>query len=114
MHYIDDKGRQVLDGMSGLWCCGAGHNRPEIAEAVHKQLQTLDYSPAFQFGHPGSFEMANKVKELTPAGLDYVFFTGSGSESADTSLKMARAYWRLKGQSSKTKIDRQGEGLPRG
>jgi len=102
VHFIDDKGREILDGLSGLWCCGAGHNRPEIAEAVYRQLQTLDYSPAFQFGHPGAFELANRIKDLTPAGLDYVFFTGSGSESADTSLKMARAYWRLKGQPSKT------------
>lgn len=104
VHFTDSRGREVLDGLSGLWCCGAGHNRTEIAEAVYKQLQTLDYSPAFQFGHPGSFELANRVKALTPDGLDYVFFTGSGSESADTSLKMARAYWRLKGQPAKTKL----------
>ena len=104
VHFTDDRGRQILDGLSGLWCCGAGHNRPEIAEAVYRQLQTLDYSPGFQFGHPGSFELANRVKALTPEGLDYVFFTGSGSESADTALKMARAYWRLKGQPSKTRL----------
>jgi len=104
VHFIDDQGRRVLDGLSGLWCCGAGHNRAEIAEAVHRQLQTLDYSPAFQYGHPGSFQLANRIKEITPEGLDYVFFTGSGSESADTSLKMARAYWRLKGQPTKTKL----------
>jgi beta-alanine--pyruvate transaminase len=104
VHFIDAQGRQVLDGLSGLWCCGAGHNRTEIAEAVHRQLQTLDYAPAFQFGHPGSFELANRIKALTPQGLDYVFFTGSGSESADTALKMARAYWRLKGQPAKTRL----------
>jgi beta-alanine--pyruvate transaminase len=103
-YFIDDQGRRIFDGLSGLWCSGAGHNRAEIAEAVYQQLQTLDYSPAFQFGHPLSFQLANKLKQLTPAGLDYVFFTGSGSESADTSLKMARAYWRLKGQPSKTKL----------
>jgi len=103
-YLIDDGGRRVLDGLSGLWCCGAGHNRPEIAEAVHKHLQTLDYAPAFQFGHPGSFELANRLKSLTPDGLDYVFFTNSGSECADTSLKMARAYWRLRGQPSKTRL----------
>ena len=67
-------------------------------------MATLDYSPAFQYGHELSFELANKIKELTPAGLDYVFFTGSGSESADTSLKMARAYWRTKGQAGKTRF----------
>ena len=110
VHLIDDKGRRVLDGLSGLWCTAAGHNRREITEAVHKQMQTLDYSPAFQFGHPGSFELANKIKALTPEGLDYVFYTNSGSECADTSLKMARAYWRQKGQATKTKLIGRAKG----
>lgn len=103
-YFTDDRGRKVLDGLSGLWCCGAGHNRQEIADAVYRQMQTLDYAPAFQYGQPASFELANKVKSLTPEGLDYVFFTNSGSECADTSLKMARAYWRLKGQPAKTRL----------
>ena len=103
-YYTDNHGKQIFDGLSGLWCCGLGHGRSEITEAVSKQMATMEYSPAFQFGHPLSFELANKLKELTPAGLDYVFFTGSGSESADTSLKMARAYWRAKGQASKTRL----------
>ena len=93
-HYITADGRRVFDSLSGLWCCGMGHNRTEIAQAVARQLQEMDYAPAFQFGHPLAFRLANKVKEMTPEGLDYVFFTNSGSESADTSLKMARAYWR--------------------
>jgi beta-alanine--pyruvate transaminase len=101
-YYTDQHGKQIFDGLSGLWCSGLGHGRQEITDAVTRQMATLDYSPAFQFGHALSFELANKLKELTPAGLDYVFFTGSGSESADTSLKMARAYWRAKGQASKT------------
>ncbi len=103
-YYTDSEGKQILDGLSGLWCCGLGHARREIVEAVQKQVASLDYAPAFQFGHPQSFALANKLKELTPAGLDYVFFTGSGSESADTSLKMARAYWRAKGQGTKTRL----------
>ena len=101
-YYTDQHGKQIFDGLSGLWCSGLGHGRKEITEAVTRQMATLDYSPAFQFGHPLSFALANKLKELTPTGLDHVFFTGSGSESADTSLKMARAYWRTKGQASKT------------
>jgi len=109
-YFIDDRGRRILDGLSGLWCSGLGHNRPEITEAVTRQLQTLDYSPAFQFGQPRSFELANLIKSLTPEGLDYVFFTNSGSESADTSLKMARAYWRLKGQPTKTKLIGRAKG----
>jgi len=103
-YYRDADGRTVFDAMSGLWCCGFGHNRPEIATAVHRQLLELDYSPAFQFGHPLVFELANRVKDLTPEGLDYVFFTNSGSESVETALKMVKAYWRLNGQPARTKI----------
>ncbi len=101
-YFTDGDGRKIFDGLSGLWCSGLGHGRREIAEAIGHQASKLDYAPAFQFGHPLSFELANKIKELTPEGLDHVFFTGSGSEAADTSLKMARAYWRAKGQASKT------------
>jgi len=104
VYFTDGDGRKVFDGLSGLWCTGLGHGRPEITEAVSRQVARLDYAPAFQHGHPLSFELANKLKELTPPGLDYVFFTGSGSEAADTSLKMARAYWRAKGQASKTRL----------
>ena len=103
-YFTDAEGRQIYDGLSGLWTCGAGHCRPEITEAVAKQLGTLDYSPGFQFGHPKAFELANRIKDFMPKGLDYVFFTDSGSESADTSLKIARAYWRKKGMPSKTKL----------
>lgn len=104
IYYYDDKGRKIMDGLSGLWTCGLGHNRPEIADAVNQQLRTLDYSPAFQFAQPKSFQLAERVRNLMPEDLNHIFFTGSGSESADTSLKMARAYWRLKGQPSKTKL----------
>ncbi len=103
-YLTDADGRQVFDGLSGLWCTGLGHGRREIAEAVGRQAAQLDYAPAFQFGHPLAFELANRVKDLTPAGLDHVFFTSSGSEAADTALKMARAYWRLKGQGGKTRL----------
>src|SRR5687767_13958523 len=89
-YLMDDGGRRVLDGLSGLWCTGLGHCRPEITEAVSRQIATLDYSPAFQFAHPLAFELADKIQSLMPEGLNHVFFTGSGSEAADTSLKMAR------------------------
>ena len=104
LYYTDADGRQIFDGLSGLWTCGAGHNRKEINDAITKQLSTLDYSPGFQYGHPLSFELANKVVELTPAGLDKVFFTDSGSETVETALKIARGYWRNLGQPSKTKF----------
>jgi beta-alanine--pyruvate transaminase len=103
-YYTDSEGRQIFDGLSGLWTCGAGHARPEITEAVSKQMATLDYSPAFQFGHPKSFELAHRITQLMPEGLNRVFFTGSGSESVETALKMARGYWRKKGMASKTRF----------
>jgi beta-alanine--pyruvate transaminase len=103
-YYTDARGRKIFDGLSGLWCTGLGHARKEITEAVSRQMGTLDYSPGFQYGHPLSFELANKICELTPPELNHVFFTGSGSESADTSLKMARAYWRTKGMGTKTRL----------
>ncbi len=102
--FTDQDGRQIFDGLSGLWCSGMGHCRQEITAAVSRQVATLDYSPAFQFGHPLSFELANRIVERLPAGLNRVFFTGSGSESADTSLKIARAYWRTRGQAGKTRL----------
>ncbi|KIE85995.1 omega amino acid--pyruvate aminotransferase [Acinetobacter pittii] len=103
-YLIDDSGREIYDSLSGLWTCGAGHTLPEIQQAVSAQLGQLDYSPAFQFGHPLSFKLAEKIVQHMPEKLQHVFFTNSGSESADTAIKMARAYWRIKGKPSKTKL----------
>ena len=75
-----------------------------LPTAVAAQLTRLDYAPPFQFGHPQAFELANRLTAMAPDGLDYAFLVNSGSEAADTSLKMARAYWRLKGQPEKTKL----------
>lgn len=104
MYYRTEDGREVLDGTSGLWCCNAGHGRLEIADAVHKQLMTLDYAPTFQMGHPIAFDFATALAKMAPAGLDRVFFTNSGSESVDTALKMAMAYHRARGQGQRTRI----------
>ena len=102
--FTDDRGRRILDGHSGLWTSGLGHGHPEVSKAVAEQIQALDFCPPFQFGHPKAFHLANRLRQLMPGKLDYVFFTNSGSELADTSLKMARAYWRLKGQPAKTRF----------
>jgi len=108
MYYRHEDGRQVLDGTSGLWCVNAGHGRPEIAEAVARQLETLDYAPSFQMGHPLAFDFATELAKLAPVGrdgpLDRIFFTGSGSESVDTALKIALAYHRARGQAQRTRL----------
>lgn len=104
MHYTTSDGRQVLDGTAGLWCCNAGHARPKIVEAIAKQAAELDYAPAFQMGHPKAFELANRLVDITPKGLDHVLFTNSGSESVETALKVALAYHRVKGEGSRTRL----------
>lgn len=103
-YLFDETGKKYYDGLSGLWCCGLGHGRTEINEAVANQMKQMDYAPPFQVGQPLAFELANKLTSLTPEGLDYAFFTNSGSESVDTALKMARGYWRQKGQATKTRL----------
>jgi beta-alanine--pyruvate transaminase len=101
MHYYTPEGRTVLDGTAGLWCVNAGHCRREIVEAVQRQAATMDFAPTFQMGHPLAFEAATAVARIAPAGLDRVFFTNSGSESADTAIKMAMAYHRARGEGTR-------------
>jgi beta-alanine--pyruvate transaminase len=104
MHYTTEDGRQVLDGTAGLWCVNAGHGRSEIADAVQKQVMTLDYSPAFQMGHPGVFQLADRLAKMLPGDLDHVFFANSGSEAVDTALKIAIAYHRVCGQGTRQRL----------
>ena len=104
MYYWNDRGEKILDGCSGLFCVAAGHNRPEIREAVSRQLGELDYTPHFQLGFPGSFELARQLAELTPGDLNRVFFTCSGSEAVETSLKIALAYHRARGEAQRIRL----------
>ncbi|MCJ7556868.1 MAG: aspartate aminotransferase family protein [Gammaproteobacteria bacterium] len=104
MFYYTADNREILDGIAGLWCCNAGHGHPHIVEAVQKQVATLDYATAFNLGHSKVFELAQRVTDMAPAGLDYAFFVNSGSEAVDTALKMALAYHRLRGEGSRTRL----------
>jgi beta-alanine--pyruvate transaminase len=96
--YRATDGTEILDGTSGLWCVGAGHRHPKISEAMKRQIDVLDFASNFQVGHSGAFELAERIAALAPPGLDRVFFTNSGSEACDTALKLALAYWRVKGE----------------
>ena len=104
MFYKTPDGREVLDGCAGLWCVAAGHCREEIVGAVQEQVGRLDFAPSFQMGHPLAFETASRLAAITPPGLNRIFFTNSGSESADTALKIAIAYHRACGDSSRTRF----------
>lgn len=104
MHYWDSAGNRILDGTSGLWCSNAGHCRTPITEAISKTAATMDFGPTFQLGHPLAFELAARVADLMPEGLDRIFFTNSGSESVDTALKIALAAQRARGQATRTRL----------
>ncbi|TBF36801.1 aspartate aminotransferase family protein [Rhizobium leguminosarum] len=104
MYYTTHDGRQVLDGTAGLWCVNAGHCLPKITEAIREQAGELDYAPAFQLGHPKAFELANRLVDIAPEGLNHVLYTNSGSESVETALKVALAYHRVKGNGSRFRL----------
>ncbi len=104
MYYTTAEGRQVIDATAGLWCVNAGHARPRIVEAVQKQVEELDYAPAFQMGHPRVFEAASRISALMPGDLDHVFFANSGSEAVDSALKIAIAYHRARGEGTRTRL----------
>jgi beta-alanine--pyruvate transaminase len=104
MYYTTDRGDQILDGSSGLFCVAAGHGRREIAEAVNKALLEIDYVPPFQFGHPASFSLARRLSAITPGDVKHVFFVNSGSESVDSALKIALAYHRARGEGQRMRL----------
>src|SRR5215831_5640192 len=104
MHYWTHDGRQILDGVAGLWCVNAGHARPKIVQAIQEQAAELDFAPPFQMAHPKAFELAEEAVKLAPSGMTKLFFTNSGSESVDTALKMALAYHRVRGEGHRTRL----------
>lgn len=104
MHFWTPEGREILDGIAGLWCVNAGHARPRIVQAIQAQAAELDFAPPFNMGHPLAFTLADRLAQIAPAGLDRVFFTNSGSESVETALKMALAYHRLRGEGQRTRL----------
>ena len=98
MHYFTPEGRPVLDGASGLWCVNAGHGRREIVDAVSSAMTELDYAPPFKIGHPLAFKAAEALEAVLPPGFGNIFFVNSGSEAAETALKIARAYHVARGE----------------
>ena len=104
MYYTSDEDKKILDGIAGMWCCNAGHCHPHIVKAVQDQIATMDYATAFNMSHPKAFELAEKISQLTPEGLDRIFFSNSGSEAVDTALKVAVAYHVSRGEGQRSRF----------
>ncbi|MFA7943749.1 aminotransferase class III-fold pyridoxal phosphate-dependent enzyme [Pseudomonas brenneri] len=110
MHYTTTDGRRVLDAMAGLWCVNAGHGQPKIVEAIREAAGRLDFVSSFKMSHPQALEMAERLIEVSPAGMEQVFFTNSGSEAVDTALKIARAYHQARGDCRRTQFIGRAKG----
>lgn len=104
MHYFTPDGRAILDGSAGLWCCNAGHCREPIVQAIQAAAAELDFAPSFQYAHPAGFRLASRLAQMAPGALDHVFFVNSGSEAADTALKIALAYHATRGEGGRTRL----------
>ena len=101
----DSEGHKILDGMAGLWCVAIGYGRDELADAASQQMRELPYyNLFFMTAHPPVLELSKVIAQIAPEGMNYVFFTGSGSEGNDTMLRMVRHYWAIKGQPNKKTI----------
>ena len=101
----DAEGHKLLDAMAGLWCVNIGYGRKELAQAAYQQMQQLPYyNSFFQCTTPPAIELAEVLAKLAPSHINHVFFTGSGSESNDTIVRMVRRYWDLLGEPQKTVI----------
>ena len=110
MYYTTTDGRRVLDAMAGLWCVNAGHGQPKIVEAIREAAGRLDFVSSFKMSHPQALEMAERLIDISPVGMEQVFFTNSGSEAVDTALKIARAYHQARGDSRRSKFVGRAKG----
>jgi len=102
---VDETGRELLDGLAGLWCVNIGYGRDEIRAAVDAQMREVAFYPSFfNTSTEPTIRLAARLAELVPPGLGHVIFSNSGSEANETALKLARAYWKLRGKAQKTKV----------
>jgi adenosylmethionine-8-amino-7-oxononanoate aminotransferase len=103
-YVYDEHGNRYLDGLSGLFCCNAGHGRAEIGEAMERQVRELDFVTNWSYAHPRAIELAARIASMAPGDLNHVFFTSGGSEAVESALKVARHYFRATGKGQKHKV----------
>jgi adenosylmethionine-8-amino-7-oxononanoate aminotransferase len=103
-HIWDSQGKKYIDGLSGLFVVNAGHGRKRLAEAAAKQAEELAFFPIWSYAHPNAIELADRLAGYAPGGLNRVFFSTGGGEAVETAFKLAKYYWKLQGQPTKTKV----------
>jgi putrescine---pyruvate transaminase len=104
-HLWDSEGRRLLDAFAGLWCVNVGYGRKELADAAHRQMLELPYyNTFFKTSMPPTVELTQILADMTPDGLNYVFYGLSGSDANDTIARMIRQFWNLQSKTSKKTI----------
>ena len=104
-YVFDVDGRRYIDGLSGLYCVNLGHSHgEEIATAAAAQMARLPFTSNWTVAHPPAIELAAKLAELAPAGLERVFFTSGGAESVESAWKMAVQFHRANGEPARRKV----------
>jgi adenosylmethionine-8-amino-7-oxononanoate aminotransferase len=103
-YVYDDRGKRYLDGLSGLFVSMIGHGRTELAEAASKQASELAYFPLWSYAHPSAVQLAARLASLAPGDLNHVFFTTSGSEAVESAWKLAKQYFKLRGEPGRYKV----------
>src|SRR4051812_25815698 len=102
--YWDVHGKRYLDALSGIYVVSVGHNNRRVIDAIHKQLDTLHFSPAMHGTNPVAVQLATLLAELAPGDLDAVKFQTGGSEVTEAAIKLARQYHRLRGEAGRYKV----------
>ena len=111
---VDEDGRELLDGLAGLWCVNVGYGREEILQAVAEQMRAVAFYPSFfNTTTEPAIRLAARLAELAPGAARRAIFSNSGSEANETALKLIRAYWKLRGRREKTKVLARTFALPR-
>ena len=102
---VDADGKEYIDGLSGLWNVVVGHGRTELAEAAAEQMEALAYCSGYAgSSNPRAIELAERLAGLTYSSINRFFFASGGGEASESSFKVARSYWKLKGYPGKTKV----------
>src|SRR5690606_12760256 len=100
----DVEGKRYIDGLSGLWVTAIGHGREELGEVAKQQMSTLQYASTFDFATPPAIELAAKLAEVTPEGIERFYFVNSGSEAVEMAIKMAKQYHYNRGDQKRFKV----------